>query len=340
MDEKKNNPNILEDIKKIYNLELNDFVFALGNEKVFKETFLLPKYRPFKIIKEINRELYDLQNNFQNLEENLIIEELNNTIKKINERKKNLCQTKLELILTECDASDTHFLFRKVINKIYEFGVLHSAISLDGTIIEWGRGPCGQNLVCPNLDIKRFLFAFEIKGKEDNNFFKKIIVNIGEAITFILNIITFGHYGKWYLGMVNDIKLDKIAKICVSFNKEEYYNARKNNCQHFVKRILNEIESDFTFDGEFGKIIEKLENEGKIDFIFRDETFNSRKQLDKYVQSIDFSSLSKNDKKLLISYKNTFDIYLKNDKYNRRFQTINEDEEFWEYIITKEKENL
>ncbi len=53
--------------------------------------------------------------------------------------------------------------------------------------------------------------------------------------------------------MVNDIKLDKIAKICVSFNKEEYYNARKNNCQHFVKRILNEIESDFTFDGEFGK---------------------------------------------------------------------------------------
>ncbi len=175
LDEKKNNPNILEDIKKIYNLELNDFVFALGNEKVFKETFLLPKYRPFKIIKEINRELYDLQNNFQNLEENLIIEELNNTIKKINERKKNLCQTKLELILTECDASDTHFLFRKVINKIYEFGVLHSAISLDGTIIEWGRGPCGQNLVCPNLDIKRFLFAFEIKGKEDNNFFKKIL---------------------------------------------------------------------------------------------------------------------------------------------------------------------
>ncbi len=140
--------------------------------------------------------------------------------------------------------------------------------------------------------------------------------------------------------MVNDIKLDKIAKICVSFNKEEYYNARKNNCQHFVKRILNEIESDFTFDGEFGKIIEKLENEGKIDFIFRDKTFNSRKQLDKYVQSIDFSSLSKNDKKLLISYKNTFDIYLKNDKYNRRFQTTNEDEEFWEYIITKEKENL
>ena len=89
MDEEKNNPNI----KRIYGLDLNDFAFALGNEKVFKETFLLPKYRPFKIINEINRELLDLQNDLQNLEENFINQELENTIKKLNE-KKNLCQTK------------------------------------------------------------------------------------------------------------------------------------------------------------------------------------------------------------------------------------------------------
>ena len=39
LNEKKNNPNILKDIKRIYGLELNDFAFALGNEKVFKEYF-------------------------------------------------------------------------------------------------------------------------------------------------------------------------------------------------------------------------------------------------------------------------------------------------------------
>ena len=120
---------------------------------------------------EINDELSDLQN-LIDLGDNIINEELEKYIERLNQRKKNLCQSKLELILTECSAKNTNFLFRKIINKIYDFGVLHSAISLDGTIIEWGRGPLGQHLVCPNLDIKEFLFAFEVKAKTDPNFFK------------------------------------------------------------------------------------------------------------------------------------------------------------------------
>ena len=55
-----------------------------------------------------------------------------------------MSESKLELILTECSASESNnILFRTIVNKIYEFGILHSAISLDGTIIEWGRGPFG-----------------------------------------------------------------------------------------------------------------------------------------------------------------------------------------------------
>ena len=138
--------------------------------------------------------------------------------------------------------------------------MLHSAISLDGTIIEWGRGPCGQNLICPNLDIKNFLFAFEIKAKEDDNFFKYIWNKIKDAGAFILNFFTSGTYGKWSLGRANDKKLDQIAKICVSYNRSKYYNPVTNNCQHFVRKILDAIESDFSFEGEFGTIIKKLEN--------------------------------------------------------------------------------
>ena len=103
--------------------------------------------------------------------------------------------------------------------------------------------------------------------------------------------------------------------------------------------ILNSIESDFTFEGEFGNIIKKLENEGKIDFSFKGQTFNTRSELVKYVRSIDFNSLCKNDKKLLFCYKNTYDIYLKNDKDNSKFQTTDEDEEFWKELISREKEN-
>jgi len=59
-------------------------------------------------------------------------------------------------VITECSAKNENFLIRIFINKIYDFGVLYSAISFDGKIIEWRRGPCGQNLICPNLDIKDF----------------------------------------------------------------------------------------------------------------------------------------------------------------------------------------
>ncbi len=65
--------------------------------------------------------------------------------------------------------------------------------------------------------------------------------------------------------------------------KQNFYKSRTYNCQHFVKKILKEIESDFSFDGEFGKIIKNLENKEKINFTFKEKTFNSRKELDEYV---------------------------------------------------------
>ena len=337
--EKEKNPKILDDIKLIYGLNLDAFAVALGNEKVFKETFLLPRYKPNKIMEDLNKQMLELQE-LRDLGDCMTEEQLIKSIETLNERKKNLCESKLELILTECSASDCNFLLKKIINKCYDFGVLHSAISLDGTIIEWGRGPCGKSLVCPTLDVKKFLFAFEIKGKEDSNFFQMIWNKIKEAGAFILDLFTGGAYGSWSLGKANDTKLDKIAKICVLFNKNKYYNPLDSNCQHFVKMILKAIESDFSFDGEFGKIIKKLENEGKIDFCFKEKTFNTRKELDMYVKSIDFSSLCLNDKKLLICYKNTFDLYLRNEKDNEKFQTTKEDEEFWRDLITREKENL
>lgn len=340
LEEQKNNPKILDDIKLMYGLELDDFIIALGDEKVFKETFLLPNYVPNKIMKELNEELSNLQE-LKDLGDNMTTEELNNVVKRINERGKRLSESKLELILTECLASDNkNFLFRAFVNAIYDFGVLHSAISLDGTIIEWGRGPCGQNIVCPNLDIKRFLFAFEIKAKEDDKFYKIIWNKIKDAGFFILNLFTAGFYGKWSLGRINDKKLDKIAKVCVLFNKNKYYNSAMCNCQHFVKIILNAIESDFNNEGEFGNIIRKLEKDGKIDLVFKGKTFNTRKDLDDYVKLIDFSSLCKNDKKLLICYKNTFDLYLRNQPNNSKFQTTEEANECWKNLINKEMKNL
>ncbi len=129
----------------IYGLDLDTFAVALGNEKVFKETFLLPRYKPHKIMEDLNKQLIELQE-LRDLGDTMTEEQLIKSIESLNERKKNLCESKLELILTECSASDCNFLLRKIINKCYDFGVLHSAISLDGTIIEWGRDHVGKAL--------------------------------------------------------------------------------------------------------------------------------------------------------------------------------------------------
>ena len=75
------------------------------------------------------------------------------------------------------------------------------------------------------------------------------------------------------------------------FNRTRNYNPVRLNCQHFVKHILNAIESDFASDGEFKYIIKKLEEEGKVDFYFKGQEFRTRKQLDDYVKSINFNSL-------------------------------------------------
>ena len=305
LDQQKKNPKLLDDIKLIYGMDLDTFAATLGNEEAFKEQFLLPRYKPNIVLKELDTLIQDLEE-IKNEGDEITERQFRKSIERLNDRRNSLSESKLELILTEWSASESNnVLFRTIVNKIYEFGVLHSAISLDGTIIEWGRGPCGQDLVCPTLDIKKFLFAFEIKAKEDDNFFKYIWNKIKDAGAFILNLFSGGAYGRWALGRANNDKIDKIAKICVKYNRNKYYNAMTTNCQHFVREILNAIESDFNFEGEFGNIIRKLEIEGKVDFIFRGKISIKRKELDEYVKSISFRDLHPNDKRLLICYKNT-----------------------------------
>ena len=238
-------------------------------------------------MRKINEELQQIKE-FEDMGCPLTEVEIKETINRINDRKSKLSEYKFELILTECQASDIkNILFKSFVNSHYEFGALHSALSLDGTIIEWGRGPCGDSLVCPTMDINRFLFAFEVRAREDKGFFESLASMIKGAITAVLDFFSGGAFGRWSVGRANDKKLDK---------------------------------SDFVSEGEFRHIIKTLEHDGTVDFYFRGKSFNSRKDLDDYVKSIRFNSLCKDDKKLLMCYKNTFDIYHKSDPYNEKFK--------------------
>lgn len=330
------NPNLEKQITEKYKISINEFVEALGNEESFKQAFLLPNYKPDKILKEIEEELKQAKS-FKDAGCPYTELELKKAINRINDRKSKLSEHKFELILTECMASDfKNILFKQFVNTVYTFGGLHSALSLDGTIIEWGRGPCGDSLVCPTMDLKRFLFAFEVKAREDKGFFAMIGEKISAAVTNILDFFTGGEYGRWSVGRANEKKLDKIAKICVMFNRSRYYNPVTLNCQHFVECILNQIDSDFSFEGNINSLIYKLKYEGKVDFYFNGREFRTRKELDDYVKTINFSALCKNDKKLLMCYKNTFDVYLMNDENNEKYKTSEEAKNYWNELIRKE----
>ena len=120
------------------------------------------------------------------------------------------------------------------------------------------------------------------------------------------------------------------------FNRSRYYNPVTLNCQHFVEGILKQIESDFNSDGNLFYIIDKLKREGKVDFYFNGHEFRTRKELDDFAKTINFSGLCQNDKKLLICYKNTFDVYLMNDKNNEKYKTTDEAQNYWNQLIRKE----
>lgn len=240
--EMEKNPKLKTQIEQKYDISFEEFSVALGDPELFKKVFLLPKYRPEKIMREINEELQQIKE-FEDMGCPLTENEIRETINRINDRKSKLSEYKFELILTECQASDiNNILFKTFVNSHFEFGALHSALSLDGTIIEWGRGPCGDSLVCPTMDINRFLFAFEVRAREDKGFFDKLGKMIKGAITMVLDFFSGGAFGRWSVGRANDKKLDKIAKLCTMYNKIKFYNPLVNNCQHFVNLILKAIE--------------------------------------------------------------------------------------------------
>ena len=99
-----NNPDLEKQIYEKYKVSLDEFAVVLGDEELFKETFLLPHYRPDKILKEIGDELQQVKE-FSDLGCPMAENEIKGVINRINDRKSKLSEYKFELILTECIAS-------------------------------------------------------------------------------------------------------------------------------------------------------------------------------------------------------------------------------------------
>lgn len=160
----------------------------------------------------------------------------------MNEKKEKLTKFQLRLLLTSCGASESSIIRRAAyLDKNFEFGALHAALSVNGVVLEWGRGLGGQSLVCPTLDVLGLLLAIEVEAK-GKGWWDEVKNFINRARNFILNSFkNFG--GGWIAGVILEVKLDKIAETCIAYNRLRYYEAVRNNCQNFVgdskKQILN-----------------------------------------------------------------------------------------------------
>jgi hypothetical protein len=241
-------------------------------------------------------------------EDNMIKEEdAKLLVENFEEKFDELVKSKLSMFLTPTNF--TNIVGFKTAAKLYApYGALHAGFLLDCAAIEWGCGLCGSSLIFPNFDISDILMTIELK---DENIWQNIKNFFASLFDNIINFFTL----RWDLLNLLDGQLDIIAKLCVEYNRKHSYNPLTDNCQTFFQELLKRLSISREFKGELKKVIDKLMSKGEIiDFFFKDKIFKTRKDLDYFLEEIKFDSLCQEDKILLLSYRNTYNLILKNAK--------------------------
>jgi hypothetical protein len=152
--------------------------------------------------------------------------------------------------------------------------------------------------------------------------------------------LRLGVTGHWNEMVIGDSRLDTLAEACVYYNRCKSYDFWDCNCQTFVLNATKNMGIELKFEGEMKRVIDELKSKGTITFSYRNNNFETRRALDKFVMTLDcFENLPKCDKSLLFSYKNVFDEYLKREPYNSNYMTDVEAEEHWNRLLKENFEN-
>jgi len=116
------------------------------------------------------------------------------------------------------------------------------------------------------------------------NFLKDMFTNF---INFFVSIFQT----EWRLETVYDKDINKIVEKCVEYNTHFFYDKKNRNCQKFVFDVLRELKIDLKFEGEMEREYNYILKNLKLDFKYKDKTFNTRKELDEFVKKCNFKSL-------------------------------------------------
>ena len=316
-------------IKEEFNMDVEDFILALADKKTFKEKFLIPHYKMYNLLQNLNTKIKELSK--KELSENEIQSEVNN----LSQIKLELAESRIELYF--CNAMEEGHNFIKFCADIaMTYGLTHTGLLIDDVVIQWGRGKLGDSICHPAKTAKYndYIYAIELENKQIWNLIKETFGNIYDYINGKKNLEEMGTIKAFQIA---DSQLDIIAEVAVYYNVEKTYNIVFENCQHFVKKIIKKMNLNLDTYGEVGRILKIAEDKGDIiDFIYNDQIFNTRKELDDFIIKCNFKDLPNDHRRLLFCYKNVFEYYSRYRK-EEKYKATEEAKIFWRKLAECEK---
>ena len=327
--EKIKNSHLYEEIKETFGMEINEFIYALGDKKIFKEKFLISHYKMYNLLQSINTEIDELR------KRDLTEIEVQDAVKKLYQKKLELSESRIEIFF--CNAMDKgHEFIKFCAETVMTFGLIHTGILIDDVVIQWGRGMLGDSLIHPAKTVKYndYIYAIELENREIWDLIKETFNNITD---YIKGTKKYEEMGTLKAFKIADSQLDSIAESCVYYNINKNYSLVFENCQHFVKNILNKIKLRIIKDGEVGRILKIAQDKGDIiDFVYKDKKFNSRNELDDYILKCNFKQLPNDHRRLLFCYRNVFEYYSRYRKEDK-YKTTEKAKDFWKSLSYTEK---
>ena len=325
------NSDYAEIIKSSHNMEVDEFITAIGTPSIFKQKFLIPHYKMYNILLSINEEITNISQ--KNLNEEEIEKEKNNLLQK----KIDIADSKIEIFF--CNAVDGSPKCLKCLANIFmKYGLVHTGLLIDDLVIQWGRGVLGKSIVNPSIKVRYddYIYAIEVDNKKILELIKETFNNLDGYLTGKKNINEMGTIEAFNIA---NSQLDAIAEIATNYNKTKNYHLVFQNCQGFVNAIISKIKLNVNKKGEVGRVLKKVEDVcNVIDFEFQGQKFNTRQELDNYViNDAKFQELPKNDRRALFCYRNVFDYRLRERPTNKKYQLENNAQIYWRELLSKEK---
>ncbi|RHZ43757.1 hypothetical protein Glove_856g4 [Diversispora epigaea] len=299
--------------------QLDELIISLGEEHIFLEKYLKlnPEYNDHHV-REINRNINQIEDDIACGVE-LDAREYENTINNLLEKRRKSDKFNVYFFITKLNngISDSP-VGRKISKNITTYGAFHVGIEVDGITLEWGSGNAGPSLIYPNIDPRKMIAYLRINYESSmtstiNTRIKSIILaailldykKIGsELLSAIKDTYKMMLNFAIMIGIIPSNKLKIIAEKCVYWNRNNYYNSVRRNCQTFVIQLLNALDLEFKPQGEFQKFLNRIINDADDRFIFKNIEFKSRSELDNYVDQYWDSIKNEEiwDKKLLLCY--------------------------------------